>query len=230
MPSPRLCLDVIPAEQPEAAVTASIRSRHFLARRVHSLLGLIPVGGFLLFHLWENSQSRFGTEHYNEYVVEKIRDINYVVLLEIFLIAVPILFHGIYGVIIWLRGSSNVTTYGFFRNWMWWLQRISGVAVLLFLIVHVGGTRIVAIWDDGIAEDMFGHMESLFSNPLYLTGYLFGLVLSIFHLCNGLWSMSIVWGLTTTERSQKTVQGVTGLMFVVLTALGVHGVVGFLIA
>jgi succinate dehydrogenase / fumarate reductase cytochrome b subunit len=88
----------------------------------------------------------------------------------------------------------------------------------------------VAIWDDGIAENMFGHMESLFSNPLYLAGYLAGLVLTIFHFANGLWSMSIVWGLTTTVRSQKIMQGFSALVFVVLSALGIHGVVGFLIA
>jgi succinate dehydrogenase / fumarate reductase cytochrome b subunit len=209
---------------------ASLRSPHFLARRVHSLLGLIPVGAFLLFHLWENSQSRFGAEHYNEYVVEKIRNINYVLLLEIFVIALPILFHGLYGVVIWWKGRRNVTTYRYFRNWMWWLQRISGLAVLAFLILHVGGTRILAIWDDGVAENMFGHMESLFSNPWYLSAYLIGLVLSVFHLANGLWSMSIVWGLTTTVRAQKIMQGISAAVFVVVVALGIHGVLGFFIA
>jgi succinate dehydrogenase / fumarate reductase cytochrome b subunit len=211
-------------------MTASIQNRHYVARRIHSLFGLIPVGAFLLFHLWENSQSRFGVEHYNEYVVEKIQNINYVLLLEIFVIAIPILFHGIYGVMIWWRSRSNVTDYGYFRNWMWWLQRISGLGVLLFLVLHVGGTRILAIWDEGVAENMFGHMESLLSNPFYLVAYVVGLVLTIFHFCNGLWSMSIVWGLTTTVRAQKIMQAVSGLVFVVITALGIHGLLGFFIA
>ena len=211
-------------------MSVSVQNPHFVARRVHSLLGLLPVGGFLLFHLWENSQSRFGGEHYNEYVVEKIRNMNYVLLLEIFLIALPILFHAVYGVMIWWQGKSNVTGYGYLRNWMWWLQRMSGLGVLLFLILHVGGTRILAIWDDGVAEDMFGHMESLFSNPAYLVAYLLGLVLAIFHLCNGLWSMSIVWGLARTARAQKIMQGIMGAAFVVITALGIHGVLGFFIA
>ena len=66
-----------------------MQSPHFLLRRAHSLIGLVPVGAFLLFHLWENSQSRFGQEHYNTYVVEKIQNLNYVRFLEIFLIALP---------------------------------------------------------------------------------------------------------------------------------------------
>jgi succinate dehydrogenase / fumarate reductase cytochrome b subunit len=211
-------------------MTASIDNRHFVARRVHSLLGLVPVGFFLLFHLWENSQSRFGAEHYNEYIVEKIRGINYVLLLEIFLIALPILFHGVYGLLILWRSKSNVTSYGYFRNWMWWMQRVSGIVVFLFLVLHVGGTRILSIWDDAVAADMFGHVESLFSNPLYLTAYVVGLVMAIFHFCNGLWSMSIVWGVATTERAQKIVQIAAGAAFVVITALGIHGVTGFLTA
>jgi succinate dehydrogenase / fumarate reductase cytochrome b subunit len=77
---------------------------------------------------------------------------------------------------------------------------------------------------------MFAHMESLLSNPLYLTAYVVGLVLSIFHLCNGLWSMSIVWGVATTERAQKIVQGASAAAFVVITALGIHGLLGFFIA
>jgi succinate dehydrogenase / fumarate reductase, cytochrome b subunit len=76
---------------------ASIQNPDFLLRRLHSLLGLLPVGAFLLFHLWENSLSRRGEYHYNKYVVEKIQDMNYVWLLEIFVIALPITFHALYG-------------------------------------------------------------------------------------------------------------------------------------
>ena len=212
------------------ATQASVKNKHFVARRLHSLLGLVPVGAFLLFHLWENSLSRNGAEHYNEYVVEKIQNINYVWLLEIFIIALPILFHGIYGIMIWWRSKSNVATYAYFRNWMWWAQRISGLAVFVFLIVHVGGTRILAEFDEAVAGDMFGHMESLFSNPAYLTFYVVGLVLSVFHLANGVWSASIAWGLTSTVTSQRIMQAVSVGIFVILTALGVHGLIGFFIA
>jgi succinate dehydrogenase / fumarate reductase cytochrome b subunit len=219
-----------PSRSAGASSTSSVGSPHFLFRRIHSLLGLLPVGAFLLFHLWENSQSRFGREHYNTYVVEKIQNTNYVFLLEIFVIALPILFHGIYGTYILWKGKSNLRTYAYFRNWIWWLQRVSGVAILAFLTFHVGGTRILAIFDAGARQDMFGHMKALLSNPVILVVYLIGLVLAIFHFCNGLWSMSITWGLATTERAQKTVQVIAAVAFVVITALGIHGLMGFFIS
>lgn len=216
--------------QPRPAASASVQNPHFLLRRVHSLVGLVPVGAFLLFHLWENSQSRFGREHYNTYVVEKIQNLNYVRFLEIFLIALPILFHAGYGLVVFWMGRQNVRHYGYFRNWMWLAQRISGVGVLLFLLMHVIGTRILAIWDEAIRQDMFSHMKNLLSEPLFLVPYLIGLVLTTFHFCNGLWSASIVWGLATTPRAQKIIQVVSASVFVVVTALGIHGMLGFFLS
>jgi succinate dehydrogenase / fumarate reductase cytochrome b subunit len=216
-------------QQPSGG-SASVENPHFLLRRIHSVVGLVPVGAFLLFHLWENSQSRFGQEHYNTYVVEKIQNTNYIFLLEIFVIALPILFHAIYGLVVFWMGRSNVTHYGYFRNWMWWLQRWSGVGILLFLLMHVIGTRIVAIWSEAVRQDMFSHMRNLLSEPAFLVPYLWGLVLTTFHFCNGVWSASIVWGLTTTPRAQKIMQVVMGIVFVVITALGIHGMLGFFLS
>ncbi|MBA1332593.1 succinate dehydrogenase, partial [Candidatus Endoriftia persephone str. Guaymas] len=61
----------------------SINNRHFLLRRLHSLFGVAPLGFFLMFHLWENSQSRFGAEHYNEKVVGFLQGMNYLPFIEI---------------------------------------------------------------------------------------------------------------------------------------------------
>ncbi len=210
--------------------TSSIRDAHFLLRRIHSLVGLVPVGAFLAFHMFENSQSRFGPEHYNAEVVEAIRGMNYVWIAEIAVIAVPILFHAIYGIVIWLNGRSNVTRYGYLRNWMYWVQRISGLGVLLFLIVHVGGTRVASMLDEAVYDDLFTHMQSLLSNPFYFAAYVVGLVLASLHLGNGLWSFGVTWGLTTTPRAQRlsfvACMGVT----VVIIALGLHSLIGFFIA
>jgi len=104
------------------------------------------------------------------------------------------------------------------------------VGILLFLLMHVIGTRIVAIWSEAVRQDMFSHMHNLFSQPAFLVPYLLGLVLTVFHFCNGVWSASIVWGLTTTPRAQKIMQVAMGIAFVVITALGIHGMLGFFLS
>jgi succinate dehydrogenase / fumarate reductase cytochrome b subunit len=208
--------------------TASIDNPHFLLRRLHSLFGLLPVGAFLIFHLWENSQSRFGAEHYNEQVVAALKGMNYLPLMEIFVIALPLLFHAGYGLVITAQMRAELGRYPYARQRLYWLQRVSGIGILLFLLMHVGMTRIAGIADPTVSDDLFVHMQTLLSTPWILGLYVLGLLLSVVHLANGLASMAIVWGLTTSARAQRLFGRVCILLGLLLAALGLHGLVGFL--
>jgi succinate dehydrogenase / fumarate reductase cytochrome b subunit len=209
-------------------MNASIENPHFLLRRLHSLFGLLPVGAFLIFHLWENSQSRLGMEHYNVEVFGALQSMNYLPLLEIFAIALPLLFHAGYGLVILRGGRSELGRYRYLHNRLYWLQRISGVGVLLFLLLHVGWTRILGMFDPSVHENLFGHMQGLLSHPLGFTIYLIGMLLAVFHLCNGLWTMAIAWGLTTSVHAQQLSFWFCSGLASILTALGLHGLMGFL--
>jgi succinate dehydrogenase/fumarate reductase cytochrome b subunit len=129
---------------------------HFVLRKLHSLTGIIPIGAFLAFHLFENSLAgglvHLGREEWTRDVVMKIDGMPYVALLEIFVIALPLLFHGIYGAIIWLEGRANPLRYGYARNWMYLVQRISGVVAFVFILTHVWETRL---------QVLFGHTGAL---------------------------------------------------------------------
>jgi succinate dehydrogenase / fumarate reductase cytochrome b subunit len=209
-------------------MSASIENPHFLLRRLHSLFGLLPVGAFLMFHLWENSQSRFGAEHYNEKVVAWLQGLNYLPLLESFVIALPILFHALYGLVIIRSGRAEIRRYSYARNRLYWLQRVSGLGILAFLAVHLAATRFWAFGDPAIRDDLYGHMQGFLTQPWVFAVYLIGLLLSVLHLANGIWSMGIVWGVTTTARSQR-LSGYACLgLGLLLAAMGVHGLLGFL--
>ena len=204
-----------------------LASPHFLLRRLHSLLGLLPSGAFLMFHLWENSQARLGMEHYNGAVVGWLHQLNYLPVIEVFAIALPILFHAAYGLVILRQGRSELRRYPYWRNRLYWLQRVSGVAILLFLLMHVGLTRISSLFQPVIRDNLFAHMQGLLSNPWMFALYVSGLLLSVFHLCNGIWSMGIVWGLTTSQRAQRLSARGCAALGVVLSGLGLHGLLGF---
>jgi succinate dehydrogenase / fumarate reductase cytochrome b subunit len=215
---------------PVAAMSASIANRHFVLRRLHSLFGLVPVGAFLVFHLWENSQSRFGAEHYNEHVVGAIARLNYLPVIELVAIALPLLFHAGYGLMILGGGRAEPLRYPWLRNRLYWLQRLSGAGLLLFLLLHLGMTRIAGLVDPAIAEDLFGHMRDALSNPAMLALYLAGLWLAVFHLANGLSTAAIAWGLTTSAEAQRRFGWVCAGIGLLLGAMGTHGLLGFLIA
>jgi succinate dehydrogenase / fumarate reductase cytochrome b subunit len=205
----------------------AIPNPHFLLRRLHSLSGLLPIGTFLAFHLWENSQARLGMEHYNGAVVGWLHQLNYLPLIEVFAIALPILFHAAYGLVILRQGRSELRRYPYLRSRLYWLQRASGVAILLFLILHVGLTRISSLFQPAIRHNLFAHMQDILSDPWMFALYVSGLLLSVFHLCNGIWSMGIVWGLTTSPRAQRLSARGCATLGVVLAGLGIHGLLGF---
>jgi succinate dehydrogenase / fumarate reductase cytochrome b subunit len=209
-------------------MTASIDNRHFLLRRLHSLVGLVPVGAFLVFHLWENSQSRLGAEHYNGVVVAGLQQMNYLPLLELFVIALPLLFHAGYGLVIAIGARPELRRYPYLRNWMYLLQRVSGLGILLFLLGHVGMTRIWGMLNPDLHTDLFGHMQWVLSQPWIFGLYALGLSLSVFHLANGLWGMALVWGLATSIQAQRRIGYACAGIGLLLAALGFHGLIGFL--
>ena len=107
------------------------------------------------------------------------------------------------------------------------VQRISGFAIFAFLIYHVGWTRIWAEFEPAAAKDMYGRMQDLLANPAGAIAYIAGLTFALYHLCNGLWTMGITWGLLTTAKAQKQAQLVALGLFAVLVFFGIHSLLGF---
>jgi len=48
-------------------------------------------------------------------------------VLEWVFIFLPLLFHGFYGLWIWLRGKANVVYYPWSGNWLYTAQRYTGI-------------------------------------------------------------------------------------------------------
>jgi len=209
---------------------SSIASPRFVLRRLHSLLGVVPVGAFLAFHLWENSQSRFGAAHFNQEVVGALGRLNYLPFIEIGLIALPLLFHAVYGLVITAGGRAEPLRYPYLRNRLYWLQRISGIGLLVFILLHVGMTRIAGLVDPAVHADLFSHMRAALMNPWVFGFYLIGLWLAVLHLANGLATAAISWGLTASAAAQRRFGWFCTAVGLLLGVIGTHGLIGYLIA
>jgi succinate dehydrogenase / fumarate reductase cytochrome b subunit len=207
---------------------------HFVLRKIHSLLGVIPVGLFLCFHLFMNSKSISESEtHPFSDVVESIEGFHpsraFLIAVEILFIFLPLLLHGIYGIAIWWQGQSNVLKHRYARNWMYSLQRWSGLVVFVFLILHVYQTRLSGSLPDGAwpADQLFARMNELLGQPAIMALYIVGTVASCFHFANGLWLVGITWGITIGPRSQKYSTVLAVAVGVVLLVLGGVALYGF---
>ena len=117
------------------------RESDFYLRRLHSLLGIIPVGLFLTQHLVINHFATRGEEAFNN-ASNFMGSLPFVLFLEWFIIYIPLMFHAFYGVYIAFTAKNNVQRYGTFRNWMFLLQRVTGVFLVVFIAWHIYETRI----------------------------------------------------------------------------------------
>ena len=98
--------------------------QEFFIRRLHSLTGLLPVGAFLGLHLATNVSILDGPRTFQQRV-DQIHDIGPITLLfvEWIFIFLPILFHGLIGLVIVTRGKRNVLAYPYRENIRYTLQR-----------------------------------------------------------------------------------------------------------
>ncbi|MEH6989173.1 MULTISPECIES: succinate dehydrogenase cytochrome b558 subunit [Bacillales] len=199
-------------------------NREFFNRRLHSLLGVIPVGLFLVQHLVVNHFATGGEESFNN-AAHFMESLPFRIFLETFVIYLPLLFHAIYGLYIAFTAKNNTTRYGYFRNWMFMLQRVSGVITLVFVAWHVWETRVQAAFG---AEVNFQMMENILSNPFMFWFYIIGVISAIFHFANGLWSFLVSWGLTVSPRSQVISTYVTIGIFIALSIVGVRALTAFI--
>ncbi|MCY7779996.1 succinate dehydrogenase cytochrome b558 subunit [Bacillus sp. GM2] len=198
-------------------------NREFVYRRLHSLLGVIPVGIFLIQHLVVNHFAASGEEAFNN-AAHFMENLPFRYALEIFVIFLPLIYHAVYGVYIAFTAKNNANRFGFFRNWMFVLQRITGIITLIFVSWHVWQTRIAAQMG---AEVNFDMMADILSSPIMLGFYIVGVLSTIFHFSNGLWSFAVTWGITVSPRSQRIATFVTMGVFVVLSYVGLRAILAF---
>jgi succinate dehydrogenase/fumarate reductase cytochrome b subunit (b558 family) len=208
------------------------RRRSFLLRKLHSITGLVPVGVFLCVHLWTNAKALHGQQSFDQAVAE-IHHLPYLLLIEVLGIAVPLLLHAVLGLAIIWEARFNVGRYPTARNWMYTLQRLTGVLVLLFVAYHLYEYRLqVALGKLG-KEDFFPQLCSSLSAtvgpniPWLAMVYLVGVAAAVLHFANGLYGFCFSWGITVSRRATRLASGVFGLLGLALFALGANTVIYF---
>jgi len=201
------------------------RDQRFYWLRLHSLSGVIPVGLFVLLHFYTNSFSVKGPQAYDERLASLNR-LPFMQAFEVLFIYLPILFHAGLGIWLSFRGKQNFTSYPYFGNLRYLLQRLSGIGVLFFVGAHVYYTKIEPWW--GGFPVNFAHMSEAMHEPLTFTVYTLGILGTAYHLANGLWTFCITWGISVSRTSQKWLTLATLVLFGVFFLVGMNNILGFL--
>lgn len=196
-------------------------------RKLHSLLGVIPVGLFLIEHLITNYEA-FNGGH--QAFIDSVRWLNrlpLVFFLELFGIWLPILYHGIYGLFVAFQSRNNVNRYGYYRNMMFMLQRVTGVITLIFIAWHFFTTRFQVTLGNQTHDSLGVLMHEVFTTPAYFTLYLIGVLAATFHFSNGMWSFLVSWGITIGPRAQRVSSVVWMGVFVIMSVMFILTMVAF---
>ncbi|MEW9700739.1 succinate dehydrogenase cytochrome b558 subunit [Paenibacillus sp. SI8] len=195
-------------------------------RKIHSLLGVIPVGFFLIEHVLTNYEATKGHAAF----IEQLNWLNGLPLLpflEFFGIWLPLLYHAVYGLYVAYQARNNVSSYGYFRNQMFLLQRVTGVITFLFVAWHFFQTKFLLVIGAVEHEQLGITMHDIATNPIYFTVYLIGSVSAAFHFCNGMWSFLVSWGITVGPRAQRFSSYIWMALFIVMAVMFIMSLTAF---
>ncbi|MFZ1700315.1 MAG: hypothetical protein WBO10_15185 [Pyrinomonadaceae bacterium] len=207
-------------------------SNTFLLRKVHQLTGIVPLGMFFFVHIFTNSAALNGAANFNK-KVQEIHDIPYLLLIEIFGIFLPLLFHSVYGILISAEAKPNVVSYGYARNWFYIFQRATGVFLFFFLLFHILNFRFGVVPGlnltpvAGHADQAYAIVAGEFRITWVLIVYILGILATAWHLAYGFFLFAVDWGIVIGEKAQKmTLTACMGLALL-LGAVGVNAAFAF---
>lgn len=211
----------------------------FLIRRLHSLSGLIPVGAYMVVHLLTNASVINGPASFqkNVYMIHSLGKL--LPMVEWVFIFLPIIFHAVIGFVIIGGGLQNTGNYPLRNNIRYMLQRVTGGIAFLFIfwhVFHMHGWFHTAWWTENVAKPFGGHMFSPF-NAASTAGvalqptivavlYTIGILASVYHLANGIWTMGITWGVWISPAAQRRASVACLIFGLALAAVGLTALGG----
>lgn len=223
------------ASTPSSSNVSFWEKHYFLIRRLHSLSGIVPVGVFLCVHLLANASvlapgASPGAEF--QKAVDRIHSLGPLLLpVEIVGIFLPILFHALVGFQIAFTARPNAQQYRYGGNVRYTLQRLTGYVAFVFILYHVwhmhwlgapiGGGKFDPHAAPATAAAAI--QAAWWVAPVYALGVLS----SVFHFANGIWTALITWGITIRPTSQRASGYVCAVVGVLLAAVGLGALSGF---
>ena len=200
---------------------AAVDSRtSYILDKLQSLSGVIPIGAFLAEHFWSNSYALVSVGKYNQ-VSEELQQIPWRIIVETCVLFIPILFHGLYGIYIWWKGKSNALGHPWMANWLYVLQRWTGIIAFIFIGWHLYTERFL-----GHGVTSYADVQRNMMNLWYVAFYIVGVTASSFHLGNGLWNFACKWGIAVSANAQRAAGWVGAAVAIAFTVAGVAIVIG----
>jgi succinate dehydrogenase / fumarate reductase, cytochrome b subunit len=194
-------------------------------RRLHSITGLVPVGAFLGFHLWTNTAAARGADAYDE-AARRLQQLPLALAAEILLIALPLVFHAVYGLYLAATEPAGAPRPTPPRRALSRVQRVTGAVVFVFLFFHLWTARLVQIRDHE-SVDLFRLIQAALASRWIAALYFAGVFAAVLHVSLGVWTFADAWGLARTRAARAGVGLAAAAIFAVLSVWSVVSLRGF---
>ena len=194
----------------------------------------MPLGVFVIVHLSVNASIGAGGDEFQKQV-DRLHALGpFLVPVEIVGIFLPLLFHAVLGLKIWFSGSPNLAAYKYGGNYRYTLQRVSGGIAFVFILFHVwqmhwlGNPFGGGVFDahDAAVTTAGALRESIWVVPVSVF-YVIGVVCTVYHLANGIWTSLITWGITIGPSSQRMAGYACAAFGLVVGVAGLSSVYNF---
>jgi succinate dehydrogenase / fumarate reductase, cytochrome b subunit len=216
----------LPQVEPGVEALRAGQGTSFLWHKLHSLLGIVPLGAFLFEHLLSNFEALKGPVAYGNQV-RFLNSLPMVRVLEWTFIFLPILYHGIYGCYIWLRGKENIVYYPWSGNWMYFLQRYTGLLSFAYIFQHVIRQRFLGVSLPENPMASFAKVQHELANPVMAVIYGLAIAMICWHFAYGVWLFAAKWGITPGVKARRNFGYICVAFGVAIAALGLAGLWAF---
>jgi succinate dehydrogenase / fumarate reductase cytochrome b subunit len=219
---------------PVVEPSPSFLVRHqFIIYRLFSLAGLLPIGAYVVVHLLTNASVLNGAASFQENV-NRIHSLGIVLpLVEWTFIFIPIMFHAAVGWLIIAGAMPNAGHYPYASNLRYTMQRATAIIAFVFILFHVVQLH---HWFGGPFKEIGGaqfdpeHAATSAAaaiRPLWiLILYTIGMLATVYHFSNGLWTQGITWGLWTSAAAQRRASWISAVVGVGLASVGMAAIIG----
>lgn len=215
-------------------VTNSFFSGSLKYRKLHQLFGILPLGLFLLLHFFTNSNALLGARAYNT-ALDDSQQIPYALFIEIIFIILPLVYHGIFGMLLatgLLSKTFKNHAHLYPRQWSRKFQQSTGIFLFFFILFHILNFRLGLI--PGLntipisetVDSAFSIVSREFGYIWVFAFYILGIMVTVLHFTNGIWLFLGDWNIVRGHAKRLLGYGCI-LLGLVLLFVGINSAVAF---
>ena len=193
---------------------------------LQTLTGLF-LAGFMIFHVFGNSLINFGENVFNSYA-SHLDHSNALIQIGILLIITVGLIHGLNGLrIAWRYFKKTPSVWSFLSDTkyrgsvLWYAHFTAGIIIGITAIVHL----IVAYLAEAEPITTAEIIRERLQNNYYFALMILLLISVVFHICYGLRTVSVKYGVLT--KHQRKIEIILVVVAVVLVIIGVNNLLLF---